>query len=131
MGTRLVEQMRCNFTPYTEKEPHLTQQAPSKALPCPTCLGCKTESKVESTIKVSGSPTNSESTTRRKGSKKRLSRLTLRWNEEGCSPTTPGNRCEKNLSASRRNERSLSMPRNCPKRASAMTSESESLFMDS
>jgi len=47
------------------------------------------------------------------------------------SPTTPGNRCETNLSASRKNERSLSMPRNCSKRASAMTSESESLFMDS
>jgi hypothetical protein len=60
--------MSCNFTPYTEKEPHLTQQAPSKALPWPTWVGCKTESKLESTIKVSGSPTNSQSTTRRKGS---------------------------------------------------------------
>ena len=65
------------------------------------------------------------------GSKKRLSRLTVGWNEEGWSLTTAGNRCEKNLSASPRNERSLSMPRNCPKRASAMTSESESLFIDS
>ena len=39
MGTRLVEQMRYNFTPYTEKVPHLTQEAPSKPLECPTCLG--------------------------------------------------------------------------------------------
>jgi hypothetical protein len=75
MGTRSVEQMRCNFTPYTEKEPHLIQEAPSKPLPCPSCLGCKTESKVESTIKVSGSPTNSESTTtRRKGLTVKFSR---------------------------------------------------------
>src|SRR5215212_2899104 len=106
MGTRLVEQMRCNFTPYTENDPHLTQEAPSKPLDCPSCLGCKTESSVESTIRVSGSPTNSETTSRRKGSKKRLSLLTLRWNEEGWSPTPPGNRCEKNRSASRWNERS-------------------------
>src|SRR5215210_4764067 len=41
---------RCNFTPYTEKEPHLTQAAPSNPLECSTCLlGCKkTESSVES-----------------------------------------------------------------------------------
>jgi hypothetical protein len=30
-----------------------------------------------------------------------------------CNPTTPGNRCEKNLSASRKKERSLSAPLNC------------------
>src|SRR5215203_184607 len=62
----------------------------------------------------------------------RLSFLTLRCNEEGCSPTTtPGNRWEKNLWASRKNERSLSTPRSCWKRARAMTSESERRFMDS
>src|SRR5829696_2483201 len=33
---------------------------------------------------------------------KRLSFLTRRCNEEGCSPTTPGNRCEKNRWASRK-----------------------------
>jgi len=35
---------------------------------------------------------------------------TRRCNEEGWRPTTPGNRCEKNLSVSLRNERSLDAP---------------------
>src|SRR5215207_177734 len=123
MGTRLVEQMRCNFTPYTEKEPHLTQEAPSKPADCPTCLGCKTESKVESTIRVSGAPASSAKTKRLSSSKKRRNFLILRCMEEGQSPTTPGNRCEKNLSASRKKERSLSTPLSCCKRARVITSE--------
>ena len=46
-------------------------------------LGCNTESKVESTSSVSGSPTISERISLRRGSKKRLSFLTLRCKEEG------------------------------------------------
>ena len=65
------------------------------------------------------------------GSRKRLSFLTLRWNEEGCSPTIPGNKWEKNLWASRKKERSLSTPLSCYKSANVSTSESESRFMDS
>src|SRR3712207_3359057 len=62
---------------------------------------------------------------------KRLIFLIRRCNEEGCNPTTPGNRCEKNLSASRKKERSLSTPRSCWKSAKVMTSESESRLRDS
>src|SRR5215216_5206312 len=131
MGTRLVEQMRCNFTPYTEKEPHLTHAAPSKPTDCPTCLGCKTESKVESTIMVSGSPTSSARKKRLSGSKKWRNFLILRCKEEGQIPATPGNRCEKNLETSRKKERSDSTPRSCCKRARVMTSESESCLSDS
>jgi hypothetical protein len=82
-------------------------------------------------MRVSESSTSSDTTFWRKGSKKRRSLLARRWNEEGRIPTTPGNSCEKNPSASRRNERSLSMLRSCWKSASAMTSESESLLRDS
>ena len=39
--------------------------------------------------KVSGSPTSSERTSRRRGSRKRLSFLTRRLKEEGYSPDTP------------------------------------------
>ena len=75
-GTRLVEQIRCSFTPYTAKEPHLVQVAPSKPADWETCRGCKTESSVESAIRVSGSPTSSGRIARRRDSKKRLSFLT-------------------------------------------------------
>jgi hypothetical protein len=91
--------------------------------------------------RVSGSPRRSPTTARLKGSRKRRSFLTRRWNEEGASPSTPGNRGEKNLSASRsvaqrraasrKKERSLSTPRSCSNNASAMTSEYPSRFMDS
>src|SRR5829696_7807311 len=47
------------------------------------------------------------------------------------SPTTPGNRWEKNRWASRKKERSDSTPRSCCRRARVMTSESASRFMDS
>ncbi len=77
-------------------------------------------------MRVSGSPTSSAATERRKGSRKRRSFFTRRWKEEGARPTTPGNKCEKNLAASLRKERSLSTPRSCWKRASVRTSESES-----
>src|SRR5215210_429579 len=132
MGTRLVEHKRCSFTPYTEKVPHLAHAAPEEdaAQPadCPTCLGCKTESSVESTINVSGSPTSSPTNVRLKGSSKCRSLRIRRWKEEGCSPATPGNRCEKKRPASRTNERSDSIPLSCWKRARVMTSESESLL---
>src|SRR5215208_5808789 len=131
MGTPLVAQSTWSFTPQTLKEPHLTHAPPGNPEPWGTCLGCKTESSVESTSKVSGSPTISERTSRRRGSRKRRNLLTRRWNEEGYSPATPGNRCEKNLWVSRKNERSLSTPRSCWKSASAMTSESESRLRDS
>src|ERR687898_992641 len=72
------------------KEPQRTHAAPGNPDPCGTCLGCKTESSVESTSKVSGSPTISERISRRRGSRKRLSLLTLRWNEEGCNPPHRG-----------------------------------------
>lgn len=75
-------------------------------------------------MRVSGSPTNSPTTARRKGSRKRRSLRKRRLSEDGHSPTTPGNRCAKNRSASRRKDCSLSTPRNCWKRASE-TSESE------
>src|SRR5215204_5976504 len=48
-----------------------------------TWRGCRTSSKVESTSKVSASPTSSGTISRLRGSKKRLSFLTLRCNEEG------------------------------------------------
>ncbi len=55
-----------------------------------------------------------EDLSRRRGSKKRLSFLTPVERGEWCSPATPGgNRCEKNLSASRKKERSLCTPRSC------------------
>src|SRR5215208_1307504 len=63
--------------------------------------------------------------------KKRLSFFTRRCKEEGCILTTPGNRCQKNLCASRRKDRSLSMPLSCWKSARVRTSESESLLSDS
>jgi len=47
------------------------------------------------------------------------------------SPSTAGNKCEKNLFASPKKERSLSTPLSCCKSASVKTSESESRFMDS
>src|SRR5215213_6043363 len=97
----------------------------------PHLRGCKTSRSVESTVRVSGSPTNSGRTSRRKGSKKRLSFFTRRCKEEGCILTTPGNRCQKNLCASRRKDRSLSMPLSCWKSARVRTSESESLLSDS
>src|SRR5215207_764872 len=131
MGTRLVAHIRFNVTPSTEKEPHLTQAAPSKPADCSTWRGCNTESSVESTTRVSGSPTSSRTICRRRGSRKRLSFLTRRLKEEGYIPATPGNRWEKNLCASRKNERSLSTPRSCCRSASEMTSESESLLRDS
>src|SRR5215210_1869304 len=132
MGTRLVEHTRCSFTPYTQNEPHLLHPAPSKpAADCFTCLGCKTGSRVESTMSVSGSPANSSSRAHRRGSRKRLSFLTRRWKEDGWKPTMPGNRCEKNRSQSLRKERSLSTPRSCCKSARARTSESESFLRDS
>ncbi len=110
--------------------PHLAHAAPDEdaAQPadCPTCLGCKTDSSVESTISVSGSPTSSSSNVRLKGSRKRRNLRKRRCKEEGWSPTTPGNRCEKKRPASRRNERQDSTPRNCCKSARANTSESES-----
>ncbi len=62
---------------------------------------------------------------------KRLSFLTRRLNEEGWSPATPGNRCEKNRSESRKKERSLSTPRSCWNKARVTISESERRFMDS
>src|SRR5829696_2180471 len=77
------------------KEPQRTHAAPGNPDPCGTCLGCKTESSVESTSKVSGSPTISERISRRRGSRKRLSLLTLRGNEEGCNPTTTGEQVRK------------------------------------
>jgi hypothetical protein len=129
MGTRLVEHRRCSFTPYTEKVPHLAHSAPEEdaAQPadCPTCLGCKTESSVESTINVSESPTSSSNNARLKGSSKRRNLRTRRW-KEWWSPATPGNRCENKRPASHTNERPDSTSRNCWKSASVMTSESES-----
>jgi hypothetical protein len=47
------------------------------------------------------------------------------------SSATPRNSSEKNREASRKNERSLSTPRSCCKRAKVIISESESRFMDS
>ena len=44
----------------------------------------KTESSVESTRSISGLPTISDRTSRRRGSRKRLGFLTRLWNEEGC-----------------------------------------------
>lgn len=83
----MVEQTRCNFTPYTEQLPHLTHAAPeadaAQPADCPTCLGCKTSSSVESTINVSGSPTSSFTNVRLKGSRKRRNLRTRRWKEEG------------------------------------------------
>src|SRR5215212_7438875 len=58
----------------------------------------------------------------------RLSLRKRRCNEEGARPIIPGKRCEKNLEASRRKDRWLSMPRSCWNKASVMTSESESFF---
>lgn len=56
MGTRLVEQRRCSFTPYTANEPHLAHSAPSNPeAECFTWRGYNTLSSVESTIMVSGS----------------------------------------------------------------------------
>ena len=74
---------------------------------------------------VSGSPTSSSAaTSRRRGSRKRRSFFTRRLKEEGWSPTTPGNRCEKNRRASRKNERSLSTPRSCWNKARVTISPS-------
>jgi hypothetical protein len=67
---------------------------------------------------------------RRKGSRKRLSLSILRCSEEGVGPPTPGKRCAKKRSASRRNDRSLSTPRRCYKSANVRTSESESFLSD-
>jgi hypothetical protein len=69
--------------------PALAQEALLLAQPASLCvgdpaepnkihLGCNTESSVESTIKVSGSPTSSATTSRRKGSKNRRSFLMRR-----------------------------------------------------
>src|SRR5215210_4231351 len=70
--------------PQTAKEPHLAHAAPSKPVAdCPTWRGCKTSRSVESTRRVSGSPTNSSRTARRKGSRKRRSLRRRRCKEEG------------------------------------------------
>src|SRR5919107_753925 len=126
-GARDWSSRGCEASPRRGRTiPHLTQCAPSKPADCFTWRGCSTASSVESTTRVSGSPTNSGTTARLRSSRKRLSLRSLRWKEEGARPTTPGNRCEKNLSVSRKKERWLSTPRSCWKSASARTSESES-----
>ncbi len=84
-------------------------------------------------MSVSGSPTNSSSgkTCRRRGSKKRLSFLTRRCNEEGYILATPGKRWAKKRWTSRRKERSLSTPLSCCKSVNVRTSESESFLSES
>jgi hypothetical protein len=53
-----------------------------------------------------------------------------RCNEEGWRPSTPGKRWEKKRVASRKKERSDSIPLSCWKSARVRTSESESFLRD-
>ncbi len=74
-------------------------EVPENPAGCFTYRECSTGSSVESTIKVSGSPTSSDKTAHLRGSKKLLSLRMRRWNEEGARSTTPEKRCGKNRAA--------------------------------
>jgi hypothetical protein len=83
---------------------------------------------------VCGSPTNSGTTVRLKGSRNRLSLRTRRWNEQGWRPTIFGKRWPKKRATEDRSrkkkEREDSTPRSCWKMARVMTSESESFLRE-